>query len=135
MRMRCVTVKLNPDCVRDILLEIERLDFNETTNPDKLHDTLPDYSVEQLTYTCLKLGEGEFIMLITVDVMGSYQPGIKCVVGLTYKGHEFLEKVRPKSVWDKVLSAAKGAETFSLDIIGKVAVTVLAELAKAQLKD
>lgn len=124
---------LNPECVRDILLEIEKLDFYETTNPDKLHDALPDYSVEQLAYTCLKLGEGEFITLITFGVMGCYQPGIKCVIGLTYKGHEFLEKVRPKPVWDKVLSVAKGAGTFSLDVMGKVAISVLAELAKAQL--
>lgn len=123
-------MKLDPNCVRDILLAIEKLDFDETTNPEKLHDTLPDYTVEQLTYTCLKLDEGEFITLITVSAMGSYQPGIKCIIGLTYKGHEFLEKVRPKSVWDKVLSMAKGVGTFSLEVLSKVAVSVLADMLK-----
>lgn len=127
-------MKLDPDCVRDILLEIEKLDFNETTNPYKLHDVLSDYTVEQLTYTCLKLGEGEFITLILIDPMGGYQPGIKCVVGLTYKGHEFLEKVRPKPAWDKVLSAAKGVGTFSLDVMAKVAVSVLADMFKNQMR-
>ena len=126
-------MKLDPNCVRDVLLAIEKLDFDETTNPDKLHTLLPDYTVEQLTYTCLKLGEGEFISLLTVSMMGSYQPGIKCVIGLTYKGHEFLEKIRPKSAWDKVLSVSKGVGTFSLDVMSKVAVSVLTELAKAQM--
>lgn len=126
-------MKLDPNCVRDILLAIEKLDFDETTNPDKLHALLPDYTVEQLTYTCLKLGEGEFISLLTVSMMGSYQPGIKCVIGLTYKGHEFLEKIRPKSAWDKVLSVSKSVGTFSFDVMSKVAVGVLTELAKAKL--
>lgn len=126
-------MKLDPNCVRDVLLEIEKLGFYETTNPDKLHDVLSDYSVEQLTYTCLKLGEGEFITLDTFRGMGSYQPGIKCVVGMTYKGHEFLEKIRPKLAWDKVLSAAKDVGMFSLDVMAKVAVSVLADMLKKPL--
>lgn len=128
-------MKLDPNCVRDILLTIEKLDFDETTNPDKLHALLPDYTVEQLTYTCLKLGEGEFIALITVNMTGSYHPGIKCIIGLTYKGHEFLEKIRPKSAWNKVLSVSKGIGTFSLDVISKVATAILTELAKSKLGD
>lgn len=126
-------MKLEPNCVRDILLEIEKLDFDETTNPDKLNSALPGYSVEQLAYTCLKLDEGGFITLIAVNAMGSYQPGIKCIIGLTYKGHEFLERIKPKSAWDKVLCVSKGVGTFSLDIMSKVAVSILTELAKAQL--
>lgn len=127
-------MKLDPNCVRDILLEIEKLDFSETTNPDKLHDVLPGYSVEQLTYTCLKLNEGEFVTLELTDPWpGEYQPGIKCVVGLTYKGHEFLEKVRPKPAWDKILSASKSVGSFSLEVISKVAVSVLADLLKSQV--
>ena len=123
-------MKLDPNCIRDILLAIEKLDFNETTNPDKLRSLLPNYTVEQLTYTCLKLGEGDFITLITISMMGGYQPGIKCIIGLTYKGHEFLEKIRPKTAWDKVSSAVKGVGTFSLDVISKVAVSVLADMLK-----
>lgn len=127
-------MRLDPNCVRDILLEIEKLDFNETTNPDKLHDILPDYSVEQLTYTCLKLHEGEFIALETFGPgYGNFQLGINRVIGLTYKGHEFLEKVRPKSAWDKILSASKGVGSFSLEVFSKVAVGVLTDMFKEHL--
>lgn len=126
-------MKLDPNCVRDILLEIEKLDFSETTNPDKLHNVLPDYSVEQLTYTCLKLNEGEFLTIYPIELGEYVQPGIKYVIGLTYKGHEFLEKVRPKPAWDKILSASKSVGSFSLEVISKVAVSVLADLLKSQV--
>lgn len=126
-------MKLDLDCVRDILLNIETLGFYETTNPDKLHQALPQYSTEDLTYTCLKLGEGGYITLVTFSILGSYQPGVKCVIGLTYQGHEFLEKIRPKTVWAKIQGALKNTGSFSFDVISKVAVGVLTEAVKTQV--
>ena len=48
------------------------------------------------------------------------------VDGLTWKGHEFLDTIRSKSVWEKIKSAAleKGLE-LTFDTIKKLSVVTL----------
>lgn len=126
-------MKLDLNCVRDVLLAVEELDFNETTNPTRLCTALPGYTEEQITYTCLKLEEGSFLTLEKTDAMGSYLPGIKCVICLTYQGHEFLEKIRPKGAWHKISGVLNEIGSTSLELAGKVSSAVLTELAKDAL--
>ena len=112
---------LNPDCVRDVLLAVEGCEFEEYLNLDKLSAKLPEYSQEDLWYTCLKLEEGGYLNLVTVDPMRSYRPGIKCIVDLTFKGHEFLNSVRDSARWKKLKTIAGGIKDYSLSAIQAIA--------------
>lgn len=111
-------MKLNPDCIRDVLLAVENCPFNECLNLDKLENQLPDYTVEDLWYTCLKLEEGNYLSLTTIMYGGSNRPGITSIGDLTYQGHEFLNSIRKPTVWDKVKNVANSCENYSLKTLG-----------------
>lgn len=95
-------MELNPDCVRAVLLAVEACPFNETLNVEKLAAQLPDYSEEDIWYTCLKLKEGNLIDVETFPVVMSVMPGIKAIKCLTYNGHEFLAKIRDEHQWGTI---------------------------------
>ena len=50
-------VKLNPDCVREILLTVENNEFGVHLTFDNLCSKLPKYERNELHYCCLKLNE------------------------------------------------------------------------------
>ena len=54
-------MELNLDCVRDILLTVEKNPFGKRMNLSSLNAELPKYSPEQLWYTCIKLEESGYL--------------------------------------------------------------------------
>lgn len=113
---------LKPDCIRDILLAVESCPFSEHLNLNKLESLLPDHSYEDLWYTCLKLEEGGYLSLMTTTPpMRSYRPGIKCIIDLTYQGHEFLNSVRDPKRWQKLKGVADGLKDYSLSALQAIA--------------
>ena len=124
-------MKLELNCVRSVLRTVEALDFSEHSTPEKLHKELPEYSVEQLEYTCLMLGDGGFLTLMTCDVMGSHLPGVKAIVSLTYKGHEFLNSIRDEKQWTAVGKGLRAVRNYSLEAVSMISKGVTeAALAK-----
>lgn len=115
---------LDSDCVRDVLLAVESCDFGERITLDVIGKKLPDYSNEQLWYTCLKLGEGGYLDLVTFSMLRMTMPGIKQINRLTYQGHEFLNSVRENKNWAKVKDIAGKAGVFSLKMLAEVAQNV-----------
>lgn len=113
-------MRLDPDCVRDVLLAVEACPFTETLTTEKLSIQLPVYPEELLWYTCLKLSEGGYLTLVTMDIMRSYRPGIKCIVDLTYQGHEFLDSIRDTERYKTVKKVAESARNFSLAAIKEI---------------
>ncbi len=112
---------LNPDCVRDVLLCVEHCSFGERMNLAKLQERLPDYTEEDLWYTCIKLEEGGYLDLMTAQYLRMPLPSIKQINDLTYSGHEFLNTIREQGTWDKVKGVAKKAGVFSLKTLGEIA--------------
>ena len=47
-------MRLDIDCVRDVLMAVEQKGFGQSYTISNLHDLL-DYSSDQIEYTCLKL--------------------------------------------------------------------------------
>ncbi len=94
-------MKLDMDCVRDILLAVESATLEDRITIDWLAERLPAHTSGELQYTGLKLGEGGFLNLITVEMQGSYLPGIKVICDMTYQGHELLSNIRTPTNWAK----------------------------------
>ena len=126
-------MKLNPDCVRSVLLEIENLDFNQYATVSSLHVALPDYSEEDLEYTCLILGDGGFLNIETVDFPGQFLPSVKAVYSMTYKGHEFLEKVRPTKIWAAIKGIGEKLGVRTLDGYAMIGSNIITEIIKNHL--
>lgn len=122
----------DPDCVRDVLLAVEALDFDGHYSIDSLHEAILRYSPEQLEYTCLVLENGGFLELTTVRLGGQNLPSVKSINGLTYKGHELLSNIRKDSIWTGVKSIATKVGATSLTALTQIASNVISEIIKAQ---
>lgn len=124
-------MKLNPDCVRTILLVVEDLPdlqhyyrFNAETIPS----LFPDYSVEEIMY---HLRQCELSNLIfRPSHTANYEE--YTVSDLTPKGHEFLANIRENKIWSGVKTIAGKVGSTSLDAITQIASNVITELIKAQ---
>lgn len=131
-------MRLNYDCVRDVLLELEKLlsiKYNEDSesfkfsmvNINQLYDSLSDkdYTIEDVLYAVKNLNEADFI-----SAYMNYGDGglVECIVtDITYEGHQFLQNIRPKKIWDKSKSVFQNIGTVSVDIIKSVASTVISD--------
>ena len=89
------------------------------------------YSRAEIAYTLVILKEAGFIEAI-IDYASN---GINelDVIRLTYKGHQFLDTIRPQSVWDKIYSVAEKANLKSIHAIMEIADIILPETIKSVL--
>ncbi|MED4904087.1 DUF2513 domain-containing protein [Parageobacillus thermoglucosidasius] len=120
-------MKLNQDCVRNLLLTIEEeLSINEPLDAVRLQQKprLQQYSLDDIVYTISKLKEAGFI---NADVLVTLDGTDAIVSSLTYNGHLFLDNIRDDGVWKLTKQAASKLSSVSLNI--------LAELASSYIKN
>lgn len=122
-------MKLNIDCVRDVLLLIEEQPFNTELGIKSISERLPNYSVDELEYTCLKLNEGGYIKAVTMSTLEFVSPRIISVQELTYAGHQFIDNIRNDYVFDETKTQiANTVGSASMNIISNVASTIILKL-------
>ena len=121
-------MKLNPDCMRDILLQIEQLPYGERVYPDQLYTSLPNYSHEEIDYSILKMDEAGFINA-TIEHYLSGNISIE-IHDISYNGHQFLDTVRSNKVWNVTKKVATDIGSTSVHAITKIATSVITEIIK-----
>lgn len=128
-------MKLDCDCVRAVLLLIEKEHkivkegsrfVSKVVFCNTFFDSIEKQSQEDIVYTVMKLDEAGYINAYISEGDNSILEFI--VFGMTYEGHQFLEKIKDDNVWGKTKSAAKSIGSFSFDIIGQIAGQVLSSL-------
>lgn len=124
-------MKMNLDCVRDVLLALENQEFNEVLSFESLKSNLRKYTESDLQYACIKLHEAGYIKASYIEIDNAPMPYVPEIYDITFQGHEFLNNVREKSVWDKTKSIAKSIGTFSVQAIGQIAFNVVEEIIKS----
>lgn len=132
-------MKLNNDCVRDILLFVEKEQKVEENNgdfvfseitPDLLFDGIKQ-SKEDIIYTVVMLEQAGFI-----DAAFSYgndSLGDFTINSLTYEGHEFIEKIKSENVWGKTKTVSKAVGSASISILSQIATQVISALINQQM--
>lgn len=125
-------MKLDSECVRAILLETEKLAFEDELSFDELKSRLPKFTEDQLAYTCIKLKEGELLKVATMDA--NNHTFVMSIYDLTYKGHEFLNNIHSESVWNTVKSIGSQIGATSVGALTQIAVDVVTVMIKQQLK-
>lgn len=124
-------LKLNPDCVRDLMLYFEEhSSYSNEININQL--TLSNYSQEELVYTSEKLNEANLINCVSKNYMGSRIP-IIIVKSITYSGHNFLNNIRDNEVYNKTKMILSSFKSVSIEIISETASKVLTSLISKQL--
>lgn len=125
-------MKLDPNCVRDILLEIEKLPYQKTLLFSELTDSLASYDEDTISYCCLKLSEAEYLDISTYGALGK-KITVTCINDITFKGHEFLNNVRSNTIWNNVKSISGKIGVTSIQSLAQIAVGVMTALINQQL--
>ena len=141
-------MKLNLDCVRQILLCVEEntglrkicffidsgLEEGEiiignapVPPPDYQVDLLNQFSNDELIYHINYCVESD--LLSTGSSLNLYQI---LITDLTPKGHDFLENIRDNKVWSGVKSVAAKVGSKSLDAVIQISSNVITQLIRAQ---
>lgn len=125
-------MKLNPDCIRDILLTIEAntdylscWDFDSSCITKK---PLKRYTFEEVIYhisQCNKSGLIDGCQIYMGGAAGSVQD-------LSPAGHQFLANIRSDNVWNGVKEIAGKVGSVSLDAIIQIASNVITEIIRSQ---
>ncbi|SDO75735.1 DUF2513 domain-containing protein [Clostridium gasigenes] len=124
-------MKLNLDCIRDILLTVEdNTDFSTYMSYDvgeSSYDLLTKYSDSEILY---HIKQCELSGLITK--VSWYLNGSCTILDLSPYGHQFLADIRSDSNWNKTKSIAKNIGSSSLTTVKEIATNVITELIKSQ---
>lgn len=126
-------MNLNPDCVRDILLELEKQPYPTRFSLENLSDALPSYKDEELNYCCLKLLEASLIDANSMNMRKSNGQVITYIFDITYSGHEFLNNIRSDNVWGTVKTVGTKIGAASLNSIMQIANAVIISLINHHL--
>lgn len=127
-------MKLNHDCVRDVLLFVEEeqrpgiflhlndfISIQDKNTSTKKHLSL--YDAETIKYTLMKLHETGYLKDNPSIISGrlvEYSTG-----ALTWEGHKFLDTIRDPKIWKTTKTVASHLESVSITLISNIASSVL----------
>ncbi|MBR3746996.1 MAG: DUF2513 domain-containing protein [Selenomonadaceae bacterium] len=118
-------MKLDYECVRNILLTVESLESGQVLRFDtyKSFPLLSDYSAEQINYTVWRLHEAGFIP------HNSLVPLIKgmmySVNALTWDGHQYLDCIRDEKVWEQARKKTSVFDGAPLKVIADIGLAII----------
>ena len=122
-------MKLNPDCIRDVLLYLEENlevkdghKFTEITL-NQLQEALPKYQKEDVFYSVYNLHQIRFIdgRISDVNNMKMFFCDIN---NITWNGHQFLNTIRPTTVWEATKTGASKLGIMSMHALSTIAMKV-----------
>lgn len=124
-------MKLNIDCIREVLLTMEDMPRNESLSAAELRDILSDYSSDDVDYSCLKLKEAGYIDAVIKVIPNEFF--VLELKDITFLGHQFIADIKSDSVWDNVKEISKKVGSSSLSSLTQIATGVATSLIKSQL--
>ena len=114
-------MKLDPDCIRAVLLELEPVPYGEDAYVERIAENLEKYSENEVMYTCLKLNEAGFIKAVVRNYPSDGYDRVIKICDITYAGHQFLETVRSPKSWKIIKSGCESIGNFALKTISSIA--------------
>ncbi len=121
-------MKLNTDCVRAILLTVEKCtDFNtpfEYEKDDCDYPLLKKYSHNEIVYHIKQCELSNLILGVSYVDGGEYV----MVSDLSPEGHQFIANIRNDNIWKKIKSKAINLGITSLPAIMEIANKVIEKM-------
>lgn len=128
-------MELNHDCVRQVLLDLEKnldlpnksKDYKEAISPS----TFKKYGDETVEYSLLQLINVHY-------VNGAPQYGCntlsRCYISsITWEGHQFLDTIRDAKIWKKTKSILSHLESASITFASNVASSILSDFISGKI--
>jgi hypothetical protein len=121
-----IIVKLNYDCIRDILLTIEEIPNRKDElilANFKSYKKLSKYNEEEIQYNALKLLQEEYVTGLKIS--GNNTTTVLRLTDLTWSGHELLSDIRSETVFNQTKEKIiKSVGSTSLTIFQQLASTI-----------
>ena len=124
-------MKLNPDCVRHILLEFETFPIGGY-EINAFKKSIEQYGEENVLYTLVKLIEAGYINATFIRTQDG-RPHIDVVYDITFAGHQFLSDICSDTVWSKTKSIISKMGVTSIPAITQVASGIITCIIKSEL--
>lgn len=126
-------MKLNKECIRDIMLAIESEPYGSHITKFTVKDNnfLSKYDVEEIIYTLHRLLEADYVnadIQYAADEVYTFY-----ISSLTWNGHQFLDNIRDDGVWKKTKSIAGKFSSVSISLLSSIASGVITQLINQQL--
>lgn len=127
-------MKLNPDCIRDILFVVEAKSTSDSIVqfPEAWPESsLRTFGIEQIRYhiiQCFMSG-----LLVEPKSHTRDMSGHVFIRDVSPAGHEFLANIREDKNWKKTKSIASKAGSFSLKVLESIAASVAIAFVNKQL--
>lgn len=117
-------MRLNPDCIRDILLSIEEVsgfgDIIQYEKPEDFH-RLEKYSKDEVLYHINQCKHNDYFLSCQISANGEYA----LIGNLSPEAHEFLANIRDDKVWKKVLAKATKVGSIALPVLQEIAAKLI----------
>lgn len=123
-------MKLNPDCIRDALFNIESVVAPNRPYqfPKDAQELLKKYSLEEAFYHLEQCAYSGFLINF------KRYAGPSCTIkDISPQGHKFLANVREDTVWNKTKAIAEKVGSKSLDVLIQISTGVITQIAKNKL--
>lgn len=137
-------MKINVDCMRDVLLYIEE-NLTVTLSDDEkavecnsldvlsVSEALSNYCREDVWYSIKMLAECDYIDVNGIDTQDYF--ALMSIDAMTYAGHKFIESIRPQTIWEKTKSIISKIGSHTLTFVEDTAQKVAIEAAKALISN
>lgn len=125
-------LKLNQDCLRDLMLELEDKLFINThiyTDEFRTLEIFNKYSDEDVYYSLKQLIKMGLINGATKNQAATVQPYYIDVYDIEPKGHEFLNNVRDDNVWKETKKRISKFASVSIPVLQQVSTAVIQKMA------
>lgn len=126
-------MKLNHDCVRDVMLSLEeKLEYGSyylISLADKESEF--EYPIEDVLYSLEKLHEAGFIEANISKFLDGGR--MVRVFSISWYGHQFLDNIRPPTAWEKTKGILSRIGGGSLSVASDISGKVISELIKGYL--
>lgn len=133
-------MKLNFDCIRDTLLYLEEalvINFQQRTFESiSLNQLIEDIMLKHTHYEANEIWYSVYSLKQAGFIEGRFEnPGNKklyiCnIENITWSGHQFLDSIRPDSIWDAIKHKANQIGGISISGLSTIATTILQELTR-----
>ncbi|MDK7927103.1 MAG: DUF2513 domain-containing protein [Staphylococcus simulans] len=122
-------MKLDHDCIRDILLTIEEMDYTITgltKNVFEEQNRIQKYESIQVLYTLKRLNDAGFINVMFAKGEAFYH--FYNVHSMTYSGHQLLDDIRDDKVWKETKDKASKLSSVSIPVLQQIASSVVKQM-------
>lgn len=119
-------MKINNNCVRKILLEVEKIPSGETLTVAKLHEKISEFTIEDVLSIVTLFNREHYLTVLDKvsfddnDVFRDHK--IKC---LTEKGYKILDLIRNDDIWNLMREKINNFDEISIFTIFNIASKII----------